>query len=297
VRKYTFRSRSFALGTTQLGLPGAPAGPIDLTSWDLTWNAPNQQGKIVCNHPYRSPGRFSAFLCDLPQIARRTIGGGKPYLQFPDRLFGASPYERMMQHEGTAIVLYRIPADDEAPYLNVFLPRSLEWVARDHWLLADAGAFYVALRVIGAYRWDEIVECSGNPFMVTQGDLADGWLLKVEELSSGLILEAVESSDAGSFRAFCDRRTSLPPELDDWPADGRVAVQTTTGRRLEMSFDGPHLVDGEPIDYEAWPLYEAPWVHAETRTGRILIERGGSRYSLDFRLDPSSPLLPMRVIG
>lgn len=297
VRKYTWRSPSFALGTTQLGLPGAPAGPIDLTSWDLSWNAPNQQGKLVCNHPYRSPGRFSAFLCDLPQISRRTIGQGKPYLQFPDRLFGASPFERMMQHQGTAIVLYRIPPDDEAPYVNVFLPRGLAWVERGRWLMADAGKLFIAVWVIGAYRWDEIVETSGNPFMVTQGDLVDGWLLKVETLDCGLILEAVESAEAGSFTAFCDRRAALVPELHGWPADGRVAVQTTTGHRLQMSYDGPHLVDGEPIDYDAWPLYEAPWAKAAVGTGRIHLKRSGTSHDLDFRVDPSGPHLPMRVIG
>lgn len=295
VRKYTWRSRSFALGTTQLGLPGAPAGPIDLTSWDLTWNAPAQQGKIVCNHPYRSPGRFSAFLCDLPQIARRTIGQGKPYLQYPDRLFGASPYERMMQHEGAAIVLYRIPADDEAPYVNVFLPRGLAWISRDGWLLADAGAFYVGLRPIGAYRWDEIVESSGDPFMVTRGDLVDGWLLKIEALDAGLVVEAVEASEAGPFGSFCRRRAALQPMLEGWPADGRVAVETTTGHRLELRFDGPHLVDGVPVDYDAWPLFEAPWVRAEP--GRIVLERGAMRRDLELPEAGPGPLLPMRVIG
>ncbi len=297
VRKYTWRSRSFALGTTQLGLPGAPAGPIDLTSWDLTWNAPPQQGKIVCNHPYRSPGRFSAFLCDLPQIARRTIGQGKPYLQFPDRLFGASPFERMMQHEGAAIVLYRIPADDEAPYVNVFLPRGLAWIARDGWLLADAGALYVGVRPIGAYRWDEIVESTGNPFMVTQGDMIDGWLLKIEDPDAGLIVEAVESADAGPFASFCRRRAELQPDLLGWPADGRVAVRTTTGHLLEMHYDGPHRVDGTTIDYDAWPLYEAPWVHARLGTGKIALEREGRKHVIELPVVPPESLLPMRVIG
>jgi hypothetical protein len=62
VRKTTYTSQSFALGTTQTRLPGAPAGPIDLVSWDLTWEGPKHEAKIVSCHPYVDPGRFSAFL-------------------------------------------------------------------------------------------------------------------------------------------------------------------------------------------------------------------------------------------
>ena len=77
VRKTTCTSRSFALGTTQTGLPGAPAGPIDLVSWDLTWEGPKHEAKIVSCHPYVDPGRFSAFLSELPQ----DIGRGVPAAQ------------------------------------------------------------------------------------------------------------------------------------------------------------------------------------------------------------------------
>ena len=80
VRKYTWMSRSFALGSTQTGLTEAPAAPIDLTSWDLTWMGPRHKAKIVCNHPYRSAGRFSAFLPELPQRVGRAVGTVKPFL-------------------------------------------------------------------------------------------------------------------------------------------------------------------------------------------------------------------------
>ncbi|MFT5377778.1 MAG: hypothetical protein ACI906_004618, partial [Candidatus Latescibacterota bacterium] len=67
VHKTTFTSRSYALGTTQTRLPGAPAGPIDLVSWDLSWEGPKHEAKIVSCHPYTDPARFSAFLSELPQ--------------------------------------------------------------------------------------------------------------------------------------------------------------------------------------------------------------------------------------
>ncbi len=107
----------------------------------------------------------------------------------------------------------------------------------------------------------------------------------------------MEAGEAGSFESFCRKRSELQPDLLGWPADGRVAVRTTTGHLLDLCFDGPHRVDGVPIDYDAWPLYEAPWVHAEMGTGKIAIEREGRRHLIELPVVPRDQLLPMRVIG
>jgi len=298
VRKYTYMSPSYALGSTQTGLPGPMSGPIDLISWDLTWKGENQACKITLNHPYRSPDRFSAFLVGYPQHIGHQIGADKPYLQWPDRLFGASPYERMMQHEGTAIILYNIPEEDEAPFANLFLPRSIAWVERDGWIMGDTGAgAYIALHPIGAYEWTEIRESGTVRFMTGNPNQVDGWMLRIPDLHAGLIIEAAEASDMDSFEAFCDRRTAAHLDLSGWPAQERVAVDTLMGHRLELIYDGPHRVDGEVMDYEAYPLYVAPGVEASVGNGKMVFRRGAQEVSLDFEVDASKPLIPMRVIG
>jgi hypothetical protein len=297
VRKYTYMSPSFALGSSQIGLPGAPAGPIDLTSWDLSWNGPDHDAKIVCNHPYRSPGRFSAFLSDLPQSIGRSVGSGKPYLQFEDRLFGASPYERMMQHEGCVIVLYDIPDGDAAPFVNLYLPRRLGWHEREGWLLADPGGFYVGVRPLGRHRWLQIREGNQANIMVTNPDLIDGWLLRLWGNRIGLALEAVEADEAGSFQDYCAARVAAGIDLNDWPVGRRVAVDTLKGDQLDMTYDGPHRINGEAIDYDAYPLLDAPGVSAPLGTGQISFAHDQERAELDFGVDPDTPLLPMRVIG
>lgn len=298
VRKYTYMSPSFALGSSQLGLPGPGAGPIDLISWDLTWKGENQQAKICCNHPYRSPERFSAFLVGYPQQIGRQIGSDKPYLQWPDRLFGASPYERMMQHEGAVIVLYKIPPDDETPFLNLFLPRSMAWVERDGWIMADTGAgAYVALYPIGPYEWTEIREEGSMRHLAANPDQIDGWLLRIPDVHGGLVLEAREAGDEDSFEAFCARRAALQPDLSGWPGSDRVAVETVKGNLMEMYFEGPHLVNGVAIDYDAYPLYEAPGVDAPAGTGKMVFRKGDQEVRLDFGVDAESPLMPIRVIG
>ena len=298
VRKYTYMSPSFALGSSQLGLPGPGAGPIDLISWDLTWRGENHQAKICCNHPYRSPERFSAFLVGYPQQIRRQIGSDKPYLQWPDRLFGASPYERMMQHEGAVIVLYKIPPDDEAPFINMFLPRTIAWLERDGWIMGDTGnGAYVAVYPIGPYEWTEIREEGAMRHLAANPDQIDGWLLRIPDVHGGLILEAREANDEESFEAFCARRAASRPDLSGWPGSDRVAIETLTGNRMEMYYEGQHRVDGTAIDYDAYPLYEAPGVDAPMGTGKMTFRRGDQEVRLDFGVDPAKPLLPIRVIG
>ena len=303
VRKYTYQSQSFALGTTQINLPGFPAGPIDLTSWDLTWDGPKHQAKIVSNHPFRDPGRFSAFLSMLPHIAGRDVGTGKPYLQWPDRLFGASPFERIMQHKGAAIVLYQIDERDADPCVNLYLPKQLEWVERNGWLFADVvnheksqtDGFFVSLYPVGPYRWHEIREAVSSNIMVRDGDLIDGWMLRIEDRCAALVIEATEKTGTSDIAAFVAEKSNTVPDTRHWRSRRKIGFTTDEGDYMEATYDGAHCINGTPVDYDAWPLIDAPWVHGELGTGIVSYEKDEEAFQLDF--DVAQPLLPMRVIG
>jgi len=294
-RKYTYLSPSFALASTQVGLPGGCAGPIDLVSWDLSWRGPRHQAKIVANHPYREPRRFSAFLPGLPHTIGRAIATDKPYLQYPDRLFGASPFERMVQHEGCLIVLYRIPDDDLSPYVNLYLPTGVGWLEEEGWLFGQMEGFYTAIYPIGPYTWETIHE----------ENLVDGWLLQIQDRCVGLVLEAAEVAVAGSFCQFRRARRQARVDVSGWPDPGRVVAGDTRGHSLVLEYavdEGgssrtSHQLDGEEIDYAAYPLLGAPGVEAPLGTGRIVLECDGQRAELDFgpEVDPAS--LPTRVVG
>jgi hypothetical protein len=133
--------------------------------------------------------------------------------------------------------------------------------------------------------------------MVSNGDLIDGWLLRIEGPTPGIALEAVESMAVASFDDFCARRVAAGVDLSDWPTQGRVALTTIADDRLELEFDGVHRLNGEIIDYDAWPLYGAPEAEAELHTGRMRFGRGEDVVDVDFDIDPDQPMMPMRVIG
>ena len=80
--------------------------------------------------------------------------------------------------------------------------------------------------------------------------------------------------------------TALPPDLSGWPGSDRVAVETLDGNQMEMYFDGQHgqhRVDGEAIDYDAYPLYEAPGVDAPAGTGRMTFRKGDQEVQAGLR--------------
>jgi hypothetical protein len=218
-------------------------------------------------------------------------------LQRPDRVFGASPYEQMLQCEGTIAILYRIPADDEAPFVNLFLPNGYGWEEKNGWICANLGDFNVALFPIGPYTWNEIREDEGSIYLVHGGNLIDGWLLRLDSLHAGLVLEAVEADEASSFETFCQQRAAQQPDLSQWPDGNRVTVDTTTGHALDITYDGEHRIDGELVDYDAYPLYESPHAQADLNTGKMVFAKGDEKLELDFGVDPDGPLIPMRVIG
>ena len=291
VRKYTYMSPSFALGSTQVGI-APPAGPIDLISWDLTWLGPRHEAKIVSNHPFRDPGRMSAFLSETPQTLGDLVGRAKPQLVTDDRFAGASPYEQMLQHEGTLILLYRIPEADDCPFVNLYLPHSIHWVQRDGWILGTQGDFHIGVRPLGPCAWHRL-----------QDRQVDGWMVRLDGPDTGLVLETVEASRL-DFAAFCEARVRARVDVSGWPHDNRVRVDTTSGDSLQMDYgDGPnrepgvHVINGQRVDYESYGLYAAPGVDAPLNTGRMTFARGDVSLSLDFGIDPQAKPIPMRVIG
>ncbi len=74
-------------------------------------------------------------------------------------------------------------------------------------------------------------------------------------------------------------------------------MKTLDGNCMEMVYDGPHRVNDEAIDYDSYPLYEAPGVDAPAGTGRMTFRRGDHELRLNFGIDPDKPLMPIRVIG
>ena len=125
----------------------------------------------------------------------------------------------------------------------MFLPNGYGWQEKDGWILADLGECYTAVYPIGPYAWHDIREDEGSVYMVHGGSLIDGWLLRINSLYAGLVVETVEADEVDSFETFCQQRAALVPNLSQWPEHKRVTCETTTGHTLDITYDGEHRLD------------------------------------------------------
>ena len=111
------------------------------------------------------------------------------------------------------------------------------------------------------------------------------------------MVETIEADEAGSFSDFCDAIVQPRIDLSGWSEAGEVLFNTVSGHSLKVVYDGEHSVDGIVTDYDSWDWYEGPGITAPLGKGKFTIERADERVDLDFNVDESEPMLPMRVIG
>jgi hypothetical protein len=89
---------------------------------------------------------------------------------------------------------------------------------------------------------------------------------------------------------------TLPPPPPEKPAAGKPApppaepltVAKSTyrdrhGHVLEKVFQGPALVDGTAIDYDAWPLIDNPWMHQDWNGPTLRLSDGTTERLYDFK--------------
>ncbi|MGY8825361.1 MAG: hypothetical protein ACKVJG_15725, partial [Candidatus Latescibacterota bacterium] len=124
-----------------------------------------------------------------------------------------------------------------------------------------------------------------------------GWVVRLRGAQVGLVLEACEKDGYRDLSSFVESCAMESVDSDEGVSAGRVGHTTQAGALLEMMYDGEHCVNGEPIDYGAWKLYDAPEVQAELNSGVVRFAHGGESLTLDFAVDPDGEMIPMRVIG
>ena len=51
---------------------------------------------------------------------------------------------------------------------------------------------------------------------------------------------------------------------------------------LHARYGAKPTVDGAPVDFAHWPLFDSPFGHAERGSQKLVISHGAERYLLDF---------------
>ncbi|RMF61559.1 MAG: hypothetical protein D6746_05465 [Bacteroidetes bacterium] len=215
------------------------------------------------------------YFAELQEFITEIVVRSKKEYDSPDKLTGGSPYEQVFQHEDALIALYDIPPDTRFPHVNAFFSDELRDLKEDRsgWIFARGGEALIAYYPLAPYRWEE------QP---------DAWdenrkhrRLVSPHLKNGAVVQVAPASAYASMEAFRAAVRALPLEVSTHPVPS-VRFTTLGGATMELTYGETPRLNGTPVDYAAWPLYEGPFLQAAPESRRLEMRYGALRRLLDF---------------
>jgi hypothetical protein len=274
IYKTTYVRHDYAVASYQGGL----SDPIQTHVWDVTWAVPNPRGQhnlMFSMHPESDPHSMQMYFTDYPDT---TVGGAvnlsKPSYDSPDKLLGGSPYEQVFQDLDTIVALYVLPPTTKFPHINGFFSKDLTKFTEDKsgWIFAQGGNAYLAYRPLAPYVW-------------TQSHWAQAAIrdsrLQSDSLKNGTIVQAASTGEFKDIEAFKAAINALPLEFSLEPVP-TVKLRTLRGKNIVVTYGAAPVVDGRPLDYTKWKLFEGPYLNAEKGSRKLTMTYGKLQRVLDF---------------
>ena len=268
VYKYAYVCRDYVVGSTQGGL----LQPIQQHTWEVMWatSDPFEGHNVLFTlHPYSSGCELGMYFPEEPKLLTRSVlQEKKETYDSPDKWTGASPYEQVFQQEDTVVVLYDIPVGTRFAHISGYFSRHLSPCEEDEsgWIFGRGGEALIAYFPLAPYEWRD--EDGGDR------------RLHSPHLKNGAVVQ-VASASTYTFDAFRDAVRALHLEFTIEPVP-RIHFETLRGSVVDVAYGEVPRVDGKRIDYEAWPLFEGPFMMSEKGSGRLELRSGSMRRLLDF---------------
>lgn len=174
--------------------------------------------------------------------------------------YGENPYSQTLQHEGTLLGLYDVPADYGFQRLVVpFTTRGaiITRLEHDGWVCAHGGSVLFAYRSLTRSTWLKPDTREGLDRYATANDAArGGWILETSPVAA--FAAATPEAELAAFAAALTARTRFTTDLSVTPL--RLQFTNLAGRQLDLTWKPPAAayanecqVDGTPVDYTAFP--------------------------------------------
>lgn len=289
VYKYSYVHPDYILGSSQGGL----LQPIQQRTWNLIWREDDPWDKsnsFFALHPYSSPKEGSMYFPADWDTVTDLIARSKADYDTEDKLIGGSKYEYVVQHESALIGLYDIPEGTRFPLINTFFSRDLEQVVEDPsgWIFAQGGPIYIAYFPMAPGEWKPVdwtglmAGGAGGWFSANFVEWSEGSKSLVSyELKNGYVVQVAPVSEFDSYEEFKSTIKSLPLDYSLEPVPS-VRFTTLEGIELSVEYQAPLYVDGQPVRFEDWMLFDGPFSRAERGSRTLDIIYGDELYHLDF---------------
>ncbi len=269
VYKTAFMSPAYAVGSVQGGL----LQPIQQHTWEVQWaTADPHEGfnVLFALHPYSDAHEMGMYFAEEPRLlVQAMVDHLKGTYDTPGKWTGGSPYQQVVQHEDALVALYDIPPGVRFPHVSGYFSRTLEEVHEDAsgWITARGGGARIAYFPLAPYTW--------------QPEPGGDRRLHSPHLQNGAVVQVAPADAYATADAFRDVIRALPLVIETSPVP-TVRFTTLRGVTIDAAYGTVPRIDGEPVDYAAWPLYDGPFMQAARDDGRIVLRHGALRRVLDF---------------
>lgn len=268
VYKYTYMRPEYSIGSSQGGL----LQPIQQHTWDITWDVDDPRGKhntFFTIHPYSSPTELGMYFAEHLGMITELVVRSKTTYDSWDKWTGGSPYEQVFQHKDVVISLTDIPEGQKFPHFDGLFSKDLSAREDDAsgWIFAQGGDAMIACYPLAPYEWMQ--EEDGT------------WRMHSKSLKNGAVVQVAPASQFESFEAFKKAVRALPLQTKTSPK-AQVSFTTLAGEKLQFAYDDTPTVNGTPVDYNNWPLFEGPFLNAEIGSRKLTMSYGQLRRILDF---------------
>jgi hypothetical protein len=291
VYKYSYVDADFVLGSTQGGL----LQPIQQQTWSLNWRTTDRKKETANTffsvQPYSSPVEGTMFFAENFDVVTNLIARSKTDYDSEDKLPGGSPYEQIFQHRTALIGLYDLPAGNRFPHVTTFFSRDLVHTTEDQsgWIFAQGGPVYLAFRPLAAGTWKSndwtgLLRSGGGGWIGAGfAEWGSGHRCFVSDAPrNGYVVQVAPVRDFKSFADFQAAVRALPLKFST-AAVLEVSFTSLDGSVLHSRYGAPPSVNGQMVDYAAWPLFESPYAVEARGSQKLELHYGGERLLLDFK--------------
>ena len=269
IYKSVYMREEYAVGSTQGGI----LQPIQQHTWEVLWATadPHEGFNVLFTvHPYAEPYELGMYFAEEPDLlAQAVVQHEKNTYDKPDKWTGSSPFEQVVQHEDVVVVLYDIAPGTRYEHVSGYFSRTLQGLEEREsgWIVARGGDALIAYFPLAPFEWRD--EPGGDR------------RLHSSYRKNGAVVQVAPARDYASLDAFTEAVEALPLETTTEPTPS-VRFTTLRGARLDVTYDEIPRVNGEPVDYDAWPLFGGPFMQAERDSRRLELRHGDLRRTLDF---------------
>jgi len=291
VYKYSYVDRDFILGSTQGGL----LQPIQQQTWSLLWRTDLPTAKAANTffsvQPYSSPLEGTMYFGADWDTVTNLIARSKADYDSEDKLPSGSPYEQVFQQGAALVALYDMPEGNRFSHITTFFSRDLENTVEDSsgWIFAQGGPVYIAYRPFapGVWKpndWTHLLANDAKGFIGAGfSKWGEGSRCYVSDaLRNGCVVQVAAARDYATFDAFKSAVRALPLKYST-AGSPEATFTTLDGTVLHARYGAPPAVNGRPVDFANWPLFDSPFGHAARGSQKLEITFGSERLLLDFK--------------